>query len=189
MIGMDHIAVCAVQDVKFSRGDFHRIGLPTLMNDQMVIARGAMRNKCPADCARNTARRQYRTRHDDARDPDARIGWVDRVNELGNAIRVESHIGQQPTIRHGKIRGFIVWFRRNDEYVVLVFGNPVFVMSGKNMAVGQEAPACANCDSVLHGVPSYTGRFSYNPFDYRYPDKHSVENDSDLRRDSEDSGG
>lgn len=33
---------------------------------------------------------------------------------------------------------------------------------------GDPAAACANCNTVLHGVPSYTGRCEYDPDDHRY---------------------
>lgn len=31
-----------------------------------------------------------------------------------------------------------------------------------------EAPACANCNTILHGAESYTGRYQYAPLDTRY---------------------
>ena len=34
--------------------------------------------------------------------------------------------------------------------------------------IGAPAPACANCNSILHGVPSYTGRCTYDSHDSRY---------------------
>jgi hypothetical protein len=37
-----------------------------------------------------------------------------------------------------------------------------------NAHAGDPAAACANCNSVLHGVPSNTGRCEYDPDDYRY---------------------
>ncbi|MGP4021038.1 YwqJ-related putative deaminase [Saccharopolyspora sp. 5N708] len=67
--------------------------------------------------------------------------------------------------------------------------DPRWIKNGGNMSIGNEAAACANCDTLLRGVPSYTGRFSFNPSDYRYTDsKHSIENDSGLRTDGEGSG-
>ncbi|MBW4719900.1 WXG100 family type VII secretion target [Saccharothrix obliqua] len=36
-----------------------------------------------------------------------------------------------------------------------------------NHEVGGEAPACANCNTVLKDVPSYTGREHFIPYDYR----------------------
>jgi hypothetical protein len=36
--------------------------------------------------------------------------------------------------------------------------------------IGGEAPACANCNTILDGVPSYTGRYNYDPKDSRYTD-------------------
>jgi hypothetical protein len=33
---------------------------------------------------------------------------------------------------------------------------------------GDPAPACANCNTILGGVPSYTGRYNYDPQDSRY---------------------
>lgn len=34
--------------------------------------------------------------------------------------------------------------------------------------VGEAFPFCANCNSILHGVPSYTGRYEQDPKDARY---------------------
>lgn len=45
--------------------------------------------------------------------------------------------------------------------------------TGGGMRKGEPAGCCANCDNVLRGVPSYTGRYSFHPDDYRY-EKHSV---------------
>ncbi|WP_119724497.1 YwqJ-related putative deaminase [Lentzea terrae] len=33
--------------------------------------------------------------------------------------------------------------------------------------IGSDAPACANCNTILRDVPSYTGRIQYSPFDHR----------------------
>ncbi|HEX5402867.1 MAG TPA: YwqJ-related putative deaminase [Pseudonocardiaceae bacterium] len=40
--------------------------------------------------------------------------------------------------------------------------------TGADGAIGGAAPACANCNSLLDGVPSYTGRCTYTPRDDRY---------------------
>ncbi|MER7011911.1 hypothetical protein ABT324_10830 [Saccharopolyspora sp. NPDC000359] len=59
--------------------------------------------------------------------------------------------------------------------------DPRWIGKGSALGVGGPAAACANCDTVLRGVPSYSGRFSYSPRDYRYPDnKHSFETDAGL---------
>jgi hypothetical protein len=34
--------------------------------------------------------------------------------------------------------------------------------------VGDEAFACSNCNAMLHGVDSYTGRSQFSPHDYRF---------------------
>ena len=102
---------------------------------QMVVARRAVRDQRPSDGARKTPRCQNRACHHQARNADARIVRVDRINELGNAIGIESHIGQQPAIRHGKERRFILGFRRDDIDIVLIFGNPVFVMRKEHMTI------------------------------------------------------
>lgn len=36
--------------------------------------------------------------------------------------------------------------------------------------LGGEAPACANCNTILHGATSYTGRYQHAPLDVRYKD-------------------
>lgn len=40
--------------------------------------------------------------------------------------------------------------------------------TGQDGAIGGAAPACANCNSLLDGVPSYTGRCQYTTRDERY---------------------
>ncbi|RRO19372.1 hypothetical protein EIL87_04535 [Saccharopolyspora rhizosphaerae] len=119
------------------------------------------------------------------------------TNHDGEAVVLDGQPHFDKPLRHAEVKAVneLLWARERSgdpltrEALEQLRIDPRWVRDGRNMAVGQEAPACANCDSVLRGVPSYTGRFSYNPFDYRYPDKHSVENDNGLRRDSEDSGG
>jgi hypothetical protein len=40
--------------------------------------------------------------------------------------------------------------------------------TGADGSIGSSAAACANCNSILHGVPSYSGRCEYDPKDSRY---------------------
>ena len=51
---------------------------------------------------------------------------------MGNAVGVESYIGQQPAIRHGKKRRFLIRLRRNNQNVALVFSH-----DGKGDFVGE----------------------------------------------------
>ncbi|GAA4023394.1 hypothetical protein GCM10022247_54670 [Allokutzneria multivorans] len=38
----------------------------------------------------------------------------------------------------------------------------------RQAGTGDPAPACANCSAILRGVPTYSGRCTYDPCDYRY---------------------
>jgi hypothetical protein len=46
--------------------------------------------------------------------------------------------------------------------------DPRWTGNVQGAGIGDPAPACANCNTILGGVPSYTGRFQYSPQDYRY---------------------
>jgi hypothetical protein len=46
--------------------------------------------------------------------------------------------------------------------------DPRWTAQTGSAGIGDPAPACANCNTILHGVPSYTGRCEYTPEDSRY---------------------
>ncbi|WP_040804471.1 WXG100-like domain-containing protein [Nocardia concava] len=45
--------------------------------------------------------------------------------------------------------------------------DPRWLQNTQRQAIGEPAPACANCSSMLHDVPSYCGRNEFVPGDYR----------------------
>ncbi|WP_199443927.1 YwqJ-related putative deaminase [Umezawaea beigongshangensis] len=48
--------------------------------------------------------------------------------------------------------------------------DPRWLADGQHMRRLDPAPACANCNQMLRGVPSYSGRLQFAPGDYRYDD-------------------
>ncbi|MBV6466257.1 MAG: hypothetical protein PGMFKBFP_01561 [Anaerolineales bacterium] len=135
VIGVDHITVVTVQDGELARRDFHAVDLSAFMDDEMVVSRGAVRHERGADRFAGRLRGQHRARNEDARDADARIVGVDRVAELRDPVGVEPDVGQQPAVRHGEIRRLVLWRGVDHHHVVLVFGQPVFVVRAQHVTV------------------------------------------------------
>ncbi|MGA4730475.1 hypothetical protein ACPB67_23890 [Micromonospora taraxaci] len=48
--------------------------------------------------------------------------------------------------------------------------DPRWLDDARHHSPGDPAPACGNCNSILRGVPSYTGRYQFPPGDYRRMD-------------------
>jgi hypothetical protein len=48
--------------------------------------------------------------------------------------------------------------------------DPRWTKDTSHGTLGGEAPACANCNTILHGATSYTGRYQHAPLDVRYKD-------------------
>ncbi|WP_378734677.1 hypothetical protein [Nocardia brasiliensis] len=46
--------------------------------------------------------------------------------------------------------------------------DPRWLKDGNRFDMLAHAAACANCNNVLRGVPSYAGRYTHHPKDYRY---------------------
>lgn len=46
--------------------------------------------------------------------------------------------------------------------------DPRWLREGKGYDKLDPAPACANCNAILRGIPSYSGHYRYDPIDSRY---------------------
>jgi hypothetical protein len=100
------------------------------------------------------------------------------VDEHGNQVGgFDGQAHHDKPLRHAEVKAVneLLWEReRNGEPVTAdslgeMRFDPRFLNGNtENMHLGKEAGACANCDNILHGVPSYAGRFSFHPKDHRY---------------------
>lgn len=100
------------------------------------------------------------------------------VDEHGNQVgSFDGQAHHDKPLRHAEVKAVneLLWEReRNGETVTAdslgeMRFDPRFLNGNtENMHLGKEAGACANCDNILHGVPSYAGRFSFHPKDHRY---------------------
>ena len=77
VVCVNDVAVGAVQDLEACGGDLDGVHLAALVDDQVVVARGAMRDQRPADGAGNAPRSQDSPGNDQPGDADARVGRVD----------------------------------------------------------------------------------------------------------------
>ncbi len=46
--------------------------------------------------------------------------------------------------------------------------DPRWLKDGNRFSMLEHAAACANCNNILRGIPSYSGRYTFDPKDYRY---------------------
>ncbi|GAA3434363.1 YwqJ-related putative deaminase [Kutzneria kofuensis] len=100
------------------------------------------------------------------------------VDEHGNELTsFDGQAHHDKPLRHAEVKAVneLLWEReRNGETVTpeslkeMRFDPRFLYGNSDNMHLGKEAGACANCDNILHGVPSYAGRFSFHPKDHRY---------------------
>jgi YwqJ-like deaminase len=100
------------------------------------------------------------------------------IDKDGNQIgSFDGQAHHDKPLRHAEVKAVneLLWERERNGLPVTAQSleelrfDPRFLKgTSENMYLGKEAGACANCDNILHGVPSYAGRFSFHPQDHRY---------------------
>ncbi len=94
--------------------------------------------------------------------PMRRVRRIDRVDQLRDAMGVETHVGQQAPVRHRQERGLVVRLDKNDEHIIFILRDPILRVGGQDVPVSGsllvhgEARAARQVQGVhrdrLHGV-------------------------------------
>ena len=106
------------------------------MGDQVVVARRPLRGGGGTDGAIDGAGSQHRPGNHHARGADAVVGGIDRVTTLRNPIGIETNVGQQPSIRHGKERRFVIRGGVDDKNIRLILRDPVLIVGHQHVTIG-----------------------------------------------------
>ena len=100
MVGVNDKTIIPVEDAETPCGDFHRIHLTALVNQEVVVTGRGLSREGVSNGFIRRFRSQHGTRNDRAGGADACIIWIYGITHLGNAVGIETDIGQQAAVGH-----------------------------------------------------------------------------------------
>lgn len=106
-------------------------------------------------------------------------GWQHEVQKTDGVEHMDGRAHPSVPANHAEVKAVneLLWHRESTLQPGQTLGPDTMKEIGfdprwtRNTSYGQlqgEAPACANCNTILHGAESYTGRYQHAPLDVRY---------------------